>query len=407
MKIISQSNFTGFVVAILCITVLRSYGQKQLSIEDLKSNTVYFSMPQQQAFDASTQQVLLKAIGENQFVGLAELHRSQKLSYFTTAFLKLLQEKGFKYFALEVGPFSANVLHKVAQKPNETQENIRKINQTYRLYNQTPLVFADRKADATFIAEASRLGFDFWGLDQEFIFSYEMHIDALYNLANQKTPALKNLYKQVKSKVRKWGKKSVRNHKYQYNCQLLQDPDIQHFFSKLKDNTTAQKRIKALKISWGIYCQEEQRKGASQRRANYMKSNFDSLYAQASNKELPKVFVKMGSVHLTRGTSPFGIQDAGKHLREKAQKNQTKFMTIRHLRRFRNGKDLMKKKSWQSVKLLISVGKKDQWTWTDLRPLREKVKNGTLVTDKSTKFELFSYDYMLIPPNDTKSKTNF
>ncbi|HAS39145.1 MAG TPA: hypothetical protein DCS93_01640 [Microscillaceae bacterium] len=382
--------------------------QKKLDTQDLVSHTIYFKMPTLHTFDATTQQHLLKAIGDNQFVGLAELHRSQKLSHFTTAFLQLLKTKGFKNFALELGPFSAQTLTEASKVPEKTLENIQKLNNQYRIYRSSPLVFADRIADAAFIKEASTLGFQLWGLDQEFIYSYEMHLDALYKLLTNKNQQAQNLYKNLKTKVRKGAKKSARSRKYAYNCTLQQSEDLQKFFALFKGNKAAEARIKAMKISWEIYCREEQRKRGSQLRANYMKHNFDSMYTLAAQKEtMPKVFVKMGSVHLTRGISPYRIHDAGEHLTAKAKKNNTGFITFRHLRRFRNGKDLITHKGWQSVKLLISVGKKDQWTLTDLRPLRDKIKNGLLVTDKRTKFEIFSYDFMLIPPNDHKARRNF
>jgi len=382
--------------------------QKKLDTKNLKAHTVFFKMPQPNTFDAATQQLLLKAIGENQFVGLAELHRSQKLSHFTAAFLKLLKAKGFKNFALELGPFSAQVLEQASKIPEKTLENIKKLNNQYRIYRSSPLVFADRISDAAFIGEASKLGFQFWGLDQEFIFSYEMHLDALYKLLNNKNQDAQNLYKQLKATIRKGARKSARSRKYAYNCGLQQSEDLQKFFTLFKGNKAAEERIKAMKISWEIYCREEQQKSGSQLRANYMKQNFDSMYTLAAQKEsLPKVFVKMGSVHLTRGISPYRIHDVGEHLTTKAKKNNTGFITFRHLRRFRNGKDLITHKGWQSVKLLISIGKKDKWALTDLRPLRDKIKKGLLVTDKRTKFEIFSYDFMLIPPNDHKAKRNF
>ncbi|OJJ17921.1 hypothetical protein BKI52_29110 [marine bacterium AO1-C] len=393
---------------LLVLVVTTSQAQKQLDINDLKSHTVYFKMPTLQTFDATTQQLLLKAVGDNQFVALAELHRSQKLSYFTTAFLKLLKSKGFNNFAMELGPFSAQVLQEASKTPEKTLENIQKINNQYRIYRSSPLVFADRIADAAFVAEASTLGFRFWGLDQEFIYSYEMHLDALYKLLENKNQETQQLYKQLKNQVRKKAKKSARSRKYAYNCALQQSEEIQKFFALFKDNKVAQERINAMKMSWEIYCREEQRKRGSQLRANYMKRNFDSLYTLASQKEQsPKVFVKMGSVHLTRGISPYRIHDVGEYLTAKAKKNNTGFITFRHLRRFRNGKDLITHKGWQSVRLLISVGQKDQWTLTDLRPLRDKISKGLLVTDKRTKFEIFSYDFMLIPPNDHKAKRNF
>lgn len=46
-------------------------------------------------------------------------------------------------------------------------------------------------------------------------------------------------------------------------------------------------------------------------------------------------------------------------------------------------------------------------TVLDLRPFRDRLKNGVIKTSKSIEFEIFSYDLLLISPNDQYPKINY
>ncbi|WP_194778648.1 hypothetical protein [Pararhodonellum marinum] len=137
-----------------------------------------------------------------------------------------------------------------------------------------------------------------------------------------------------------------------------------------------------------------------------MKQNFESYYR--SQEELkPKVFLKLGSVHLTRGISPFRVDDLGKFLTEKAEENETGFLSIRQMVAYRNGKSLIGKSGWESVGMFLELGKMDKWTVVDLRPLREKLIKDLIKTNEKYTFEILSYDLLLLPPNDSFDKVNY
>lgn len=396
----------------LCVFFLSTYAfaQTPLAPEDLLPYTTYFSLSDEFDIEGEAAKILEHEIQRHQFVGLGELHQSQLLSYFTKGLLNLLKQNGYNYFSMEVGPYSAHTLQEVSQVPSSTAENIKRLNKRYgnKLLDISPMVFADKEEDAVFLEKASELGFEFWGLDQEFFDSFELHLDAIYGFEQHPNSTLEQLYLTCKSKIRKWNRKAVLSRKFNFTCSLQEDEDIQSFFAHFKENKLAQDRIHAVKVSWEIYCKNERGLSSNQDRGDYMKANFDSLYVQALQKEAnPKVFVKLGSVHLSKGTSIFRVDDMGKHLHEKAVENQSSFLNIRHLRRYRNGKDLIGSRGWESVGLLMKVGKKEEWTLTDLRPLRERLLTGELTADKNITYELKNYDFLLIPPNDKKAKANF
>ncbi len=409
-----QTNTLKTVNRFLCILMLLAgnslRGQETDLNTALQEHTTYFTLGPDHQLTGPVSEILKKELSQNQFVGLAELHHSEQLSFFTTGFLDLLGAEGFKHFAMEMGPYQANTLTGLSKKTGGMLENIRQANKAYgsKLMQITPLVFSNHREDALFLQKAVDTGFRFWGLDQEHTFSYEMHFDTLYENVSNKSAELTALYEESKSTVRKWNKKEVLKGKFKMGCELLWSENIDKFLNLVSVDEESKSRVDAMRISWNIYCELENNRPSNQKRANYMKANFDSLLTVASaGNSQAKVFLKFGSVHLTRGKSPFGVDDIGQHVREVAEKNQSGFLTIRHMKRFRNGKDLIGKKGWENSTNFMKQGKKEEWALIDLRPLRALIKEGKLSCTKREAYEIYSYDFMLISPDDHKAKQNF
>lgn len=399
-------------MAVLTLLVCQTIKARQSIDLDtaLKKNTIHFSLGPGHKLEGTVRAMLQQEISQNQFVGLAELHGSEQLSFFTTGLIDLLKEEGFEHFALEMGPHQANTLTQLAKKANGLDETIRKANQIYgnRLLRITPLVFANHEEDALFLQKAADAEVRFWGLDQEHIFSYEMHFDTLYENVNDQSPELTALYKESKKTVGKWNRKEVLNRKFKMGCELLWNENIDKFLNMVSVDMEAKAMVAAMRTSWNIYCELENNRPSNQKRANYMKSNFDSLLSVASaTSEKPRVFLKFGSVHLTRGKSPYGVDDIGQHVREIADRNKSGFLSIRQLKRYLNGKELIGKRGWENSTSFMKQGKKDQWALIDLRPVRALLASGKLTCTKQEAFEIYSYDLMLISPNDHKAKQNF
>lgn len=410
----TQTNRRKTINTFLCALILLAGHCMQAQETDLNTalqeHTTYFSMGPEHQLTGPVGELLKKELSQNQFVGLAELHYSEQLSFFTTGLMDLLQEEGFRHFAMEMGPYQANALTGLSQKTGSMLENIRLANKAYgsKLLQTSPLVFANRKEDALFLQKAVDADFRFWGLDQEHTSSFEMHFDTLYANVPDKSAELTALYKESKSTARKWNRKEVLKGKFKMSCELLRNENIDKFLNLVSVDKESKERVEAMRISWKIYCESENNRPSNQKRANYMKSNLDSLLTVASTTSAqPKVFLKFGSVHLTRGKSPFGVDDIGQHVRQTAEKNASGFLTIRHMKRYRNGKDLIGKKGWENSTNFMKLGKREEWALIDLRPLRILIKEGKLSCTQREAFEIYSYDLMLISPNDHKAKQNF
>ncbi|MEQ9405392.1 MAG: hypothetical protein RIM99_17515 [Cyclobacteriaceae bacterium] len=402
-----MKSFTLFLLS--SALILNSLAQETLSVNHLEQAAIRFTLNENHEMDQETKNQLSELIGDDQFVGIAEVHQSQQLSYFTTGFLALLNEKGFNHFALELGPNSAEVLQEISINSGEAGSKIRELNRRYgkNSFSKTPLIFADKVEDALFIDKAARLGYTFWGLDQEFAFSYEMHLDNIYKLEPNPDPQLTALYNECRSLIRKHIFKNKISGTGK-NCWMMQNQKLDEFFNRFQGNEKAERIIQGLKATWDIYCRYETNRPSNQVRANYMKSNFDSLYTLSQKTEsTPKVLVKLGGVHLTHGLSPFRVDDVGKYLHEKSMKLNTGFFSIRHLITYKNGKSNIGKSGWKEVTMFLELGQKDQWTMVDLRPFRQRVLSGELVTNDKYIHELTSYDLLLIPPDDKIGKINY
>lgn len=399
------------IVFLCCVlNALNAFSQRSISSEDFKPYTSYFSLAENHEIEGNAKDLFLNAIGNNQFVGIAEVHDSQQLSFFTTGFLKLLKQKGFHHFALEIGPYSSAILQGISKQPEKIVASIKSINRTYgkKGYAKSPIPFVKNTEDALFVQQASELGFKFWGLDQEYLYSYEMHLDSLYAWANNGSKEFDEYYEKSKEIIKKSNFKRKVNGKPR-NCWFTDEPTINKFFELCQHNLKAKGLIDALKVSLEIYCINESSGNSNQQRADYMKTNFDEYYqeVQKNRKSLPKVVLKFGSVHLTHGISPFGVHDVGEYLTKKAKDNNTGFLAIRHLSKYRNGRNLVGKLGWKGNEILMTLGKKDKWTVVDLRPIREKLERKVLKASKKISFEVYSYDLLLIPPNDTSLTLNY
>ncbi len=384
--------------------------QKQLSTDDFKPHTVYFKLSETHEIPGKIRSFLKKELKNVQFVGLAEVHQSQQLSYFTTGLLGLLSEGCFSNFAMELGPYSAEILQELSSVPGKTASNIQALNRRYgkNEFPKIPLIFADKEEDALFVQEAAHLEYSLWGLDQEFDYSYEMHLDRLYNKITVKTTEITRLYHESKRVLQNAIFKNRINN-FPKNCWLKQNETLTEFFALLENDKGAQNYAKALQLSWDIYCMQETNKGGNQQRADYMKMNFENKYSQASKKEkYPKVFVKLGAVHLTRTISPYGVHDMGEYLKEKAVKNGTEFISIRHLIRYKNGEDVIQNDEWKQIATVLRLGRKNRWALIDLRPIRKKIQQGEVTTENDIlRYGLQSYDFVLISPDDKNGALNF
>ncbi len=383
----------------IAISINSLYAQEQLTTKKLLEYSYRFTINDANVFSDSTQVLWKNLIAKSRVVGIAEKHHSIQLSKFTASLLSVLNEIDFNVFALELGPNSAEILNELASDSIQLSQSIQNLNRKYGAKSalKTPLVFVNRKSDIYFVDKAQNLGFEFWGLDQEYVYSYEMLLDRLNSITDENSD--QELFKQAKEVIHKNIFKAKVNREPVY-CWYQSNEILTAYLNSVNKNSRVQKIVDDIRISWDIYCKEASGKYASQQRADYMKSNFDRYLKKGKGQ---KILIKMGNTHLTHDVSPFHVNDLGKHITEKAAAEGWQYLNIRFFNPYLNGKYQGHK---SSLEMLKSIGLKDQWTVVDLRPIRTLIINDELNTSDPYLYEIMNYDLLLLAPEDKYDNKN-
>ncbi len=375
-----------------------------LSEELIAQQTVYFDI-QNRAFIGADS--LSTALEQAHFVALGELHNRTRLGELTETLLHTLEPHGFNHFAIETGPYSSRKLQQLirAGKPE-----VSAFYATYssRIYDIIPIPFFKGETDLRFLSAADSLGYELWGLDQEFYFSYAYLIDELADLAGESISRdQQRLHRKLKRKVywldRRNQFRELFFNSFHRSCRLKNDADLQAYLESFahSDDPDIQQISGALQKTMEIYCIAEKGQASEPVRINYFKENFNRNFEVAleANPE-PKVFLKMGSFHMGRHRSPINLYDIGNHVSQIAESRNVTSVHIYYLNRIFEGRDVKGRRGWEATERFISVGDKEKWALVDLRPLREQISNETLTGRPFEIQTIQNYDFIIIAPKD-------
>ena len=354
--------------------------------------------------------ILESKISESQFLLLGEQHYSPEISEFTNAILPKLKHSNFKYFALEVGPNSAKKMVTVIKEKKSLFEFNTDF---YSNYKDIPIPFFDGKKDELFLKTAINENFGIWGIDQEFLSSQLFLIDEIYNQSSEKH-LIKPYFDSAKQFVMEEFKKDKLNKNYPMFTNLLESAIVKSFFEKCK-NEQQNKIVTDLITSWNIYALNQIKKYSENNftRMKYMKRKFGENYQVALKTDpLPKVFVKMGSMHLARGKNWLGIYDLGNMIKELAYFNGTQSTSINCFARYSqdtNGTvyDYLDEEDGKAYQPILELAKKDKWVLIETKPILELAKKKKIKLNKNLKILISGFDFILFTPIKTEVKLNY
>lgn len=276
------------------------------------------------------------------------------------------------------------------------------------MYNIIPIPFFTGETDLRFLAAADSLGFELWGLDQEYYFSYVYLIDELAYLADKFLILdQQNLHRKLKRRVNRLDRRNQFRelfiNSFNRSCRLKNDDDFQVYLQSFEhfDVTNIQLIRDALQKTVKIYCMAERGQASEPIRINYFKENFNRNFEAALdiNPE-PKVFLKMGSFHMGRYRSPLNLYDIGHHVAQLAESQGQSSVHIYYLNRFFDGQDVKGSRGWEGSERFLSIGDKEKWALIDLRPLREQLSKETLTGSSFEIQTIQNYDFIIIAPKD-------
>ncbi|PZU87848.1 MAG: hypothetical protein DI529_06680 [Chryseobacterium sp.] len=325
-------------------------------------------------------QTLEHLFAENQFVAWGEYHNSALFSKLSNYALQSASLYGFRNWCVEVSPFVASELQRIAKSKNPL-DSIKVISKDHPDYGTFP--FFKTKEDIEMIATAEKYKYNIWGIDQEFQMAFPYCIGKAYSSLK---PKIRKEYKAVHdSLLTKW---------WMPNVKLL---DSLKNVTKLINLKQA---LEDIKISRTIYKNSD-----NLMRATLMKKNFYNYYdnVPSSNK---KVFFKMGANHLTKGLNLMThLYDLGNAAYELAQRNQTGFANVYFINRFymENGEiiDDLQSDENEYPKEFLKLYDKNRWVVLDIRKLRGRFSNDKTLTDDTFKI-IDKYDFIVVSPEIKK-----
>ncbi|RQO74809.1 hypothetical protein DBR43_05350 [Pedobacter sp. KBW06] len=395
---------------LLCITSISLSAQEKITAADLARFNHYFEIKNDKLTGEGAQ-LLLSRMAESQFTMLGEQHAIAEISQLTNALLPHLSMQGYKNFVVEAGPKSVErMTTEIKEKGQLYDFNSKYFKETWGV----PFVFFDGKEDETFLKTAIKNNFKLWGIDQEFLYSYSFLFDQMYELSKNKAQ-ISPFYKTAKSFLLGEFKKSAASDDYKMFDRLLNNQEIKAFFEKAGSGNAAIKTIIASIIkSWEIYALYDNGKYAMSNsgRIAYMKSNFGKNYREMESKnKMPKVFFKMGAVHLSLGINSLGLYDMGNMIKELSNLNDTKALSIICAPRFQYEKDgTITDNINEEEPELIPVyqnAAKERWTLVDNKSIENYYKGRKVKLSEALKNQISKYDFTLIPPASHNTQPNY
>ena len=409
-------------ILIVLAKISIAQNQTELSFQDLEKHTYYFDIVDNRIVGDGTK-FLTDELNKNQYVMLGEYHGSARISEFTKALIPMFSDAGCRTFALEIGPVSAEILSELSKNSSHTVANLKAFNsKNYfatkkgRIFTPTP--FFTYVEDAEFLAEAAKRKWNFIGLDQEFSYSYLPLLERMQtNLNPKKKKELTVLYEQVRTQITEIYNDSDNGVRQKFAA-IYNSQEINQYLNSASENNQKNKEIAAaIRATTEIYRDNELKKyyANNSGRISYMKQNLRQGMAKFGfDPRKDKMLVKTGAVHASRGFSPLALYEIGNTLSELAEFNGTKALNIYFGSRFyldEKGQvvDALTDEKGGAYKFraLYQMGRKDQWTIIDLRPLRQSVfYSGSYDLTKNVEDIFKRYDVVIIPKMEISPKLN-
>lgn len=414
----------------LCLCAfIPGFSQDTIGVEDLSPYTYYFKLDNK-GLSGEGVSFLETAAQENHIIILGEYHGSKRISEFTSAFIPVLDQHGFDYFGLEVGPGASEILAEITTKPEAVVEALKAFNAQYEYHSDnrayTPIPFFSHIVDAAFLVPAAERDWKLIGLDQEFKFGYIPLLDRAFNkLSEPQKSALKQKFKTGIDTLDYF-------YQQELTYYLTKDKSIKRFAFNAKEsasfntfldelaatNPQNKKTVEDIRTSIDIYWYNSLRKywlSNALRTNNFVANLRKGLQAHQFDFGKDKLLVKIGGLHAARGKNNYSMYDVGNTLGELARFYGNRSLHIEVMSRFYQEKDgtvideLEQQDTWYTKNFsdLFQMGKKDQWTIIDLRPLKDSLyyQRDFIVNDRIKEY-FDRYDVIMITPMDEEPTVN-
>ena len=392
--------------------------QDSLLIELIKANA-YAMQLEEKRLSGPGFDFLDKAGQTCPFFLIGESHGIAEIPKFTAALFQAFKQHGYRYYAAEVGPYTARYLQNLASQ--ETWE--KELKAFLNTYPWSIPFFSLEEEGAILDCLLEQQETDeavLWGLDQEFAAGFRMNLDQLQKKA--KTETSREIAATYFDKAMQAYKATIETGDPGKSFMAVVRPDdfedMKTAFAGQSDNLNY---IRELQESLHIYQLWFQRKGyeSNRLRAEMMKRHFWDYYKEAREKETrPKVMIKLGASHTYRGANGLNVFDIGNFISEVASQEDTQsfHLYIIGKKGTRNAytpfsrSDADKQAPVDAavptdkidLSSLLEASPDSTWSVIDLLPLRKALFNKRLKhVDSGFAKIIWSYDAILMLPQVT------
>lgn len=223
---------------------------------------------------------------------IGERHGTAEIPAVAASLYERLADVGYDYAALEIGPFAARHVNRALDRGG-----FRALSELLTRYDGAPVAFMAWREEARMAARIAAAGGTIWGLDQEFVRSLPMHLDALTDEAE--SAGERRAVRRVRDPMREeW----TAGRDYLGNADPGALEDLREAFEPRGDRE-ALARIDALITSNRIYAPYTRDTGSFYHsgltRENYMKSVLVERIreVEAGSGDAPRIFYKFGGLH--------------------------------------------------------------------------------------------------------------
>ena len=366
---------------------------------------------------------LQTAVTGAQFVLIGEDHGIAQIPQFSGAVCDLVGPQGFHTIAIETGPLAAGELQQWVNSnagPAALTEFDKKFPDSIAFYN-----FQEEYKLLAHCAHSAQGGkLHVWGLDQELMGAAGFILTRILETHPGKTAAdeTRRLLQKNDEALAAAVKSGSPGDVFMMSAS---DADLNHLNELLhkEGNATSQGLIDALIKSRDIYQKNMSGAGfdSNRERSLLMKANFVADYQQAARSEgaPPKVLLKTGEFHSSKGFNPLHNNDLGNYVAELADGQGTTSLHIAILgvkgsqlrfagigRPYQPGDFNLaedKDSDFLFLKPMFDNLEPVGWTMFDLRGLRKGFHSLEPV-DKEMERLIFGYDLLELIPNATPSK---
>ncbi len=272
-------------------------------------------------FEGPGASLLREELQQAQFVMIGEAHGHADAPLLVSAFASETQAYDFRYYAIEVGPYSAEWLQQTLLEGGEAgfAEELRGRPLAIPFLNSV-----EEARAATAFARRGRL----WGVDQEFIGSPLIHLEILSNIESKNPALVKRLEQNEREAFASGNQGAVLFAK-------IDADGWQELRDAFTGNSDALDRIAAMERSQLIYQSFFMGRGLENNldRVEMIRRNFLRHYQSAlqSNEAAPRVLMKFGLTHGGRATSSMSTFDLGSLIEGMAASNGLEALHVAYL----------------------------------------------------------------------------